>query len=149
MNAKSEADPDLDEEFLREFWMEDADVIEWAFREFRRSCKFMPAISEIRERIDGLKRKQLKKEERDAQRDEKKQTEAARAAGELVPIAELRQRLAEVVGRCRMPAPVQPRFNPVLLPRPVLPAVQFTAEEIKARKEGERAEIERYKKHDD
>ena len=57
---------------------------------------------------------------------------------EVIDVVDLKQKLAQTAAACKMP-PTPARVRPQEI-RPTIPAVQFTAEQIAARKDIERAE---------
>jgi len=105
---------------------------------------FFPAISDIRALCEHWVRRQREIQEEQEQRERREQVETARSRGELVDFADIRKRLADVAANTAMPvAPVR-RFNPLITTREIPPAIPMTAEEIKARREKELEEINRY-----
>lgn len=152
LNSKSEPEARLVEEISREFANERPDVIQWAFREHRRQCKFFPSIFEISELV-ACRRRQLREAaqiERD--REERAETEKARADGKLVDVAEIRRVLLEFVKRFPDTSPGMVRHQASQeaekrLETPPI-ALRVTPEQIAERRHAERAEIAKYADED-
>jgi hypothetical protein len=145
LNAKAEFPSDLASEFDREFGKEPAEAIEWAFREWRRDCPFLPAISDIRFRVglwhDEHRREQIRVE----QKREKAEIEVARERGEIVSYPEIVKQLDQVVKR--MPDAARSDQRTVTVARREMPpALPLTREEIEKRRPAERAEAERVRR---
>ncbi len=81
-NAKTELDPHLNREFLREFAKQNPEALAWAFHEWRASSRFQPAISEIWLLLDRYQEKRRIEVETEAYEADKKETARRLVAGE-------------------------------------------------------------------
>lgn len=92
LNSKSEPESELTAEFSRRFAGERPDVIQWAFRQWRETSEFFPAISEIvtlvrRRKIEIIERLETKR-----QREEAIEREEARAANRASALPKIQSR---------------------------------------------------------
>lgn len=142
-------EPEIHNEFTREFWSADPEALEYAFRTFRGKCSFVPTIAEIRALVGEWEFNQREARKEQARQAEKAATEEGRKQGKVPELREVLAQLGELAGKMKIPeherklqesrAQTPSRFSiPTIAPR-------MTAEQIAARREKERAEIERYK----
>lgn len=148
LNSKSESDAGLAQEFLRSFWAERPEAIEWAFRTWRGSSPFFPAISEIRALVERWHRERHEAAEAERRRAEKDALEQARKEGKLVEFTEVVKHLQQIAHSLPEPEHLkrEREFNR-RMQRAVSATgmLQLTDEEIRARRERECAEIRRYR----
>ena len=104
-NAKVELTPELSKEWLRVLSVHPAESIETAFRRWREGSRFFPAISEILELIQDWHRVRREEREEEEHRQEKLRTEQARARGELIEFADIRDLCRKVAARVGGPVP--------------------------------------------
>ena len=97
LNSKSESDAQLAQEFLRCFWAEPPEAVEWAFRAWRDESPYFPAILDIRKLIASWHRQQREQADATARRQEKAQIEELRERGELVEFADIVKRMRETL----------------------------------------------------
>jgi hypothetical protein len=102
VNAKTEVDPHLSREFLREFASQSPEAISWAFHEWRASSKFQPAISDVWQLLDRYREKRridMETEKRQEQkRADREERERRLAAGDReYSYADIREMLFNVV----------------------------------------------------
>jgi hypothetical protein len=146
LNAKAEPESELVLEFDREFAREDPEILQSAFRSHRRESKFFPTVSEIGDLIRAEKRYRREAAEAKQQRQERIQLEQARAAGNLVDFVDVRKLVADTIKRMPDPPALakwhREKERQVTVE---IPAVRLTPDQIAARRDVERAEIERYK----
>lgn len=109
LNAKTEPDELLEDEFMRMFCVEPAEAVEFAFRERRERSPFFPAISDIVDLIGIWKRRKREADDEERRRAEQAETEHRRAKGECVDVAEVRQLFVEATAKAVMDGPRQPR----------------------------------------
>jgi hypothetical protein len=152
-DSKSEPDARINAEFLRVFGGEKEEVIQWAFREHRRRSKFFPAISEIHELVMQRRREEWEAAELERRRQERVESEKARAEGKCVSFAEIMEKIRSTLKRI----PDSPalakwhRLHEAPRRSHASPAVILTPEEIRASVERERndpkcqAELEHYR----
>lgn len=147
LNSKSGVETELLSEFKREFENEPPEAVEWAFRAWRRQSQFFPAISEIATLLGEWHRAEREQDEIRQQLKDKLTEQEARKAGQLVDFREIQEKLLEIVSHSRMSKherrlrDYRERHREL----PVDPPLQFTQQQIEARREFERVEIEKYK----
>jgi len=147
LNSKSESDAGLAQEFLRSFWAEPPEAVEWAFRSWRDASPFFPAISEIRALVDRWHREKREAAEAEKRRAEREAIDQARREGKLVDFADLRKELANTLAAQPEPEHTkkqrefQHRMQRAAL---AVGTLHLSEEEIRARRERERKEIRRY-----
>ena len=148
VDSKTETDERLNQEFLKKFANEDPAVIEWAFSAHRDQSKFFPAISEIRVLVDRRRRELWEASELERRAQEKTEEEKARADGRLVDNADVIEMVKATVKKFPEPPHIvnQRRAERVAeqFKEAATPAFAMTADEITARREAERVEIQRY-----
>ena len=141
LNSKTEPDSSMVAEFSREFENVLPDHIQWAFREHRRSSSFFPTIAEIWALINQRKRELVELLAENLRREERAETERARAAGELMDMADIKAKLADIVKRIPdSPAHVKQRAWIERKSDFTVPAVVMTPKEIMARVKEEQSD---------
>jgi len=143
-NAKTIPDDCLVREFFRVFEIHPPMAITFAFRAWRDSSPHFPSMSDIRILINQWHAKQRQLAHEEKQKVEEAAVREAREQGKCVDFAEIKKQLLNI---CKMPeVKTQPKVvNAIRAIRPILPTLQLTNEQIEARREMERAEIEHYK----
>jgi hypothetical protein len=141
LNSKSEPENALVAEFSREFGTTDPELLQWAFREHRNRCDFFPTIAQV----SGLLRERraflMRQEEDRVKAKQAQETEEARAAGQLVDYSEIQQQLLAIVKKfpdSPMKNNLRHVVNDIVK---VVPPLSLTGEQIEARKDAERDEI--------
>jgi hypothetical protein len=154
LNAKSVPELELVAEFSRSFAHFPPAAIQFAFRKWRESEWGFPAISQIFG-LCALWTKQQRAEREAAERAQEKRLEdEARKGGQLLDFAELRKKLADLAATKAMPEAERQRreFERGIAERMAKatapPALTLTPQEIEARREQERIEIERARMED-
>lgn len=142
-NAKIVLHQDLNEEFLRALCKYPSEAVESAFRAWRDVSPFFPAISDIRALCEVWCRRKRETDEAQRRAAERQESNVARERGELVDFADIVERLKDV---CKMPERVPAQTRTVAMREPPL-ALQLTKEQVAARRQKEREEIERYKEN--
>jgi hypothetical protein len=94
LNAKTEAASELVAEFDRVFWCQPRAAVQYAFRRWRDTSSFFPAISDIRELITAWHQVQADLKEARKRREERERIEQARKKGELIEFATIKEMLA-------------------------------------------------------
>jgi hypothetical protein len=152
-DSKSEPDARLNTEFLREFAGEEAETIQWAFRQHRRQSQFFPSIAEITALITRRRRELWEAAQVERRRQERAESEKARAEGKFVSFAEILTMIRAAVKRIP-DSPALAKWHRLHeAPRRsfTTPPVILTPEEIRASVERERndpkcqAELEHYR----
>jgi hypothetical protein len=154
LNAKVTLDDEgvLAAEFDAVFSKESPVAIQWAFRVWRDKSPYFPAISEIRALIAEWRRGERERQELESRMEEKFLLEERRKQGQVPDFTEVVKQLKAV---CDQTAEVphimrerefRQRINRIAMAAGTL---ELTPEEIAARREKERAEIERYRQHSD
>lgn len=141
LNAKSEPPSELAAEFDKKFGALPPEAIQWIFSQWRDISPFWPPISALRELLGQWRNEQ----EFLRQRAESRELREAREKGSLVEFADIVDQLKAIAKG--MPEPETSKRVKDLRQREVnvaAPAVQLTAEQIKARRAAELAEIQRY-----
>lgn len=147
LDSKSEPPSELVAEFARNFEEEQPTTIQWAFREHRLESKFFPSISEIRVLVERRRRELWEASEEERKCQERADREQARAAGKLVDVAEVREAIRETVKRFPAPPHIERHHRAQeAAERFSTPPLQLTAEQIEARRQAERTEIENYQR---
>jgi len=126
LNAKSEPETELAQEFTRVFGKEPTEAIEWAFCEWRKYSPFFPAISDIGGLLARWHREQREEAAYLERIAERKRLDQAREGGELIDFAEVRATIAQIA---RSKAPADGRIMSTPKGR-----VRVTAEEAAKRK---------------
>jgi hypothetical protein len=149
MNAKMTLDEEglLMAEFDRVFSRETPESIRWAFQVWRDRSPFFPALSEVRTLIAEWHRSRREAAEAEASRREKVAIEKARKEGKLMEFAEVVKHLQEITAAHPEPEHLKRHREFNLRMQRVAPAVgtlHMSEEEIRARREKERAELRRY-----
>jgi len=141
LNAKSEPPSELAAEFDKKFGALPQEAIQWIFSQWRDMSPFWPAISDLKE----LLRQWRNEQEFLRQRAEAREIREARETGGLVEFTDIVSQLKTIAKA--MPEPETSQRVRDMRRREVsaeTPAVQLTAEQIKARRAAELAEIQRY-----
>jgi hypothetical protein len=147
LNSKTEMEPELSEEFARVFSNEPTEALTYAFACWREVSRFIPAISDIRELLKAWHRNKAELAAISSRATEKKRLEAAREAGELADPAILISDLVHIAQMPKAPSEREQRMKLAierLRRADAPPAVQLTKEQIAARRDKEREEIDRY-----
>lgn len=97
LNSKSEPNRELTGEFLRVFWNEPPEAIEWAFRAWRNESSFFPAIADIRKLLHAWHRDEREKAEAEKRRAEREAIEQARKEGKLLDFAAIVKQMRETM----------------------------------------------------
>jgi hypothetical protein len=134
-NAKTELNSALSEEWMRKFKKQPPEAIEWAFRAWRDSSPFMPAISEIGELLGTWH--QMAREAKEAE--ERKQD---REHGEPVTWPEVLERFAEISGKTSH-EPLEETVKP--MPRAPLDVETWDPQQLRQTKQARKAELEAWK----
>jgi hypothetical protein len=148
LNSKSESDAGLAQEFLRSFWAEPPEAIEWAFRTWRGSSPFFPAISEIRALVERWHRERHEAAEAEKRRAEREAEEQARREGKLVDFVDLQKQLAEAMKSQPEPEHIRKQREFRLRMEHAATAVRaldLSEQQVRKRRQKERAEIEQYR----
>ncbi len=103
LNAKSEPETELAQEFTRVFGEEPTEAIEWAFCEWRKYSPFFPAISDIGGLLARWHREQCEEAAYWERIAERKRLEQARERGELIDFAEVRATIAQIATSKALP----------------------------------------------
>jgi hypothetical protein len=148
LNSKSEPADDLEAEILRKFHREDPEAIEWVFDAWREQSPFFPSISDIRKLLFDYRRGVREQEELKARMDEKLLLEERRQQGQVVEYGEVLKQLREIAAK----VPELPVRKPQMSSRmiglmQIAPTLNLSEDQIRARRERERAECERYRSH--
>lgn len=141
LNAKSEPPSELAAEFDRIFGALPPEVIQWIFGRWRENSPFWPPICGLNE----LLRQWRNEQELLRQRAESREIREARETGSLVEFSDIVGQLKTIAKS--MPEPQTSQRVRDLRQREVnlsVPAIQLTAEQIKARRTAELAEIAKY-----
>lgn len=145
LNAKSDPAPELVAEFDRRFSGESPAALEWAFVAWRDESRFFPAVADIRRLLNLWRRAERERLELESRLSEKFLLEERRKQG-LVPdfnqvVTELRRIAKEVKPECMEK---EQQFQTKLMRRAIsaIPTVALSEEQIRARREKERAEIQ-------
>jgi len=146
LNSKVEGDEHLNAEFFREFADESPAAIQWAFRQHRRESRFMPSISEIAELIRTAYRLERQAQEEAHQVRERREIEAARLAGQLLPWNEILRRFDIACEAHNRNLSLKPRLRGAELEQYLLPlAVEsWSPTELRIHKNEELAKLELY-----
>lgn len=145
LNAKSEPEAVLVQEFTRAFMDHPPAAIQFAFREWRRMSDYFPTVRGIQELLDMWHRNQAQ-DEADRQRaKEQAEANAARAKGELVDFAELAKTFKSLpeTPEARHIREIGERAK---MANVAAPPLRLTPEEIDQRRFREQAEIEQYRR---
>lgn len=141
-NAKAEPARELVAELERILAHEEPDAIQWVFRRHRDQSPFFPSIFELKALL-GMWRSE---QEYKRQRAEAKELQVAREQGLLVSMPEVVQQLKDIAKS--MPQAITSKHLAEIQRRAALieeaPAVNFTAEQIRARRAREQKEIAEY-----
>lgn len=149
LNAKAEPEAVLVAEFDRVFSREDPEAIQWAFRVWREESAFFPPVSEIRRLVNAYKRGQREQRELKERLEDRFLLEERRKQGQEPAPGELFEQLRSVVETAK-PEHMerQKQFAERMeMKRISLAAATLTLTEegIQARRDKERAEIQRYR----
>lgn len=154
LNAKSEPETELAAEFARLFSGEPVEAIEFAFCKWRETSQFFPAISDLRVLIKRWRTERREGEKHEVEQAEKAAIERARREGKLVSFAECMQKLREQLKSIQEPEHerrerafrlrVRSRRQQMQHAADAIPTLQLSESEIRARRQIERAEIDRY-----
>lgn len=143
----------LTAEFDRVFGREDSSAIEWSFQVWREKSPFFPAVSEILALLKEYKRGLREQMELKAALDQKFLLEEGRKQGQVPEFSEVLKELKTVADRVKPEhAERTRRFQEKLdMKRASLAAatLDLTPEQIRARRDKERAEIRRYTEIED
>jgi hypothetical protein len=121
-NAKVDLPQELSKEWLRVFSVHPAEAIEAAFRKWREMSRFFPAISEMLELIQDWHRVKREEREEAERRHEKLRTEQARARGELIEFADIRDLCRKVAAEVGSQVPgIEQMAKPMETPNAVRP----------------------------
>jgi hypothetical protein len=134
-NAKTELNSALSEEWMRKFKKHPPEAIEWAFRAWRDSSPFMPAISDIAELLGTWHQQKREAAEAEQRRQDRK-------GGEVVTWPQVLERFAEITGKTSEAA-----FEEVAkpIPRAPLDVETWDAQQLRQTKEARKAELEAWK----
>lgn len=143
----------LSSEFDAVFSREAPEAIEWAFRVWRDRSPFFPPISEIRKLVLEFKRGQRERMELEAKLSEQFLLEEGRRQGQVPDYGEVVNQLRAIVENAK-PDHLDrwKRFRERLAMKriaSVAATLDLTEEQIRERRNRERAEIERYREHSD
>lgn len=105
VNAKTEPDEHIEAEFLREFSAVPQEVLQEAFRQWRRNSKFFPAVSDIHELVGVIQRVNKAEAEEIAREEEKKLLDKARAEGNLLDFGDLKAAIIKITEAAGKDAP--------------------------------------------
>lgn len=149
LNAKSDPAPELVAEFDRKFSRESPEALAWAFDVWRDQSPFFPSIAEIRKLLMDWRRGQREQMELKTKLDEEFLLEERRRQGQVPDFPQVLQQLKAVVDA------VQPEHmerekqfrQRMLRAAQIVPTLDLTEEQIRARREKEKAEIARYREH--
>jgi hypothetical protein len=151
LNAKITLDEEglLTAEFDRVFSRESPEAIQWAFQVWREQSPFFPAVSEIRKLVLDWQRGQREQSALRAEMDQRFLLEEGRKRGEVLDFGETVKLLKEIADQAKPDSEERERrFQQRMLKAAMaMPTIQLTEEQIKARRDKERAEIARYREH--
>jgi hypothetical protein len=135
-------------EFSRALCTEEPEAIQWAFRVWRDTSPFLPAISDIRGLVKTFKKGRREQDELRARLKENVSVEEARKMGQLVEFKDIVHNLVELVKR--MPESVYEQRQRDARERasklPTSPAVELVAateDQFRKAEERERTEVSR------
>lgn len=95
-NSKTELTAGLQAEYLREFENISAEVLQTAFRQWRRQSKFWPTVSEIHETVTVIQRVRRAEAEDAARAEEKTLLAKAREDGNLLDFGDMKAAIAKI-----------------------------------------------------
>lgn len=152
LNVKSEPESELVAEFDRRFSKEPAVALAWAFEAWRDESRFFPAVADIRKLLRDWHRGQRERKELEEKLDQQFRLDQARQRGEILSYPELLKLLREDATKMAEPEHVtrmkkfRTRMSGITQ---IIPSLHLSEEQIKARREKDRAECERYREHSD
>jgi hypothetical protein len=137
-NAKVEVGEDLVREIASEFEEEPPEAIEWAFRSWRRTSPFMPAICDLLELVNEWheqERELIAERRRAAEKDAEAR---ARERGELVTWPQVLEQFAQVTGKLSEEA-----FEEIAKPMPKAPldVETWDPQQLQQTKEARKADL--------
>jgi len=138
-------------EFDRVFSREAPDAIKWAFQVWRDKSPFFPAVCEIRKLLTEFHRGQREQAELQARLDEKFLLEERRRQGQVPDFSDVLKELRAIAFDAKPEHLERQHHFEQRVQRAVIAAntLDLTEDQIKARREKERAEIARYREHSD
>jgi hypothetical protein len=118
LNAKVVPEGPLVAEFARVLEKYPPTAIESAFRRWRYSSQYFPTVSEVLDLIQAWQRAEREEREAEERKQEKLRTEQARARGELVDFADVRDLCRKVAAKVQGPVPsVEQMVKPMVGPK--------------------------------
>lgn len=151
LNSKSEPEPELAAEFGRVFAKESPTALEWSFRVWRDRSPFFPAVSDILALVKEWRRGEQERKELHDKLDQKFLLEEGRRQGQVPELAEVFQNLRAVAARSMDIEPMkrEQRYREKIASAQIAsPPVTLSQEQIVARRDKEREEIEEYEKRE-
>jgi hypothetical protein len=148
LNAKSEPEKELGKEFLRVFANEPPQAIEWAFQAWRDKSPYFPAVSDIRSLLKDWRRGERERIELESKMQEKFLLEERSRQGQLVDFAEVVNQMQTIANLETEPTKRERTFRDRMAMQKIGVAaatMNLTDEQIRARREKDRAEIDRYR----
>jgi len=152
LNAKSEPEESLTDEFYRIFARETPEALQWAFQAWREQSPFFPAISDIRALLKDWHRGVRERLELERAMEEKFLLEERRRQGQLIDYRDVLQKLKEVCQLDSEPMKREKAYQDRLGMKHISLAgagLHMTEEQIEARRKKEAEEIRHYRKLED
>jgi hypothetical protein len=147
-NANMSLSEERAAEFTRVFSGEAVEALSFAFRSWRSSSQYFPAISQIGSLIEKWHREKREAAEAEKRRAEREAIEQARKDGKLIDFGDVMKQMNQIVQAAPEPDHMkrQREFNH-RMQRAALAVgtLRLSEEEIRSRREKERAEIEHYR----
>lgn len=98
-------DPQVVEEWTREFENDSPEAVRWSFRQWRSENEMRPTPAGIRKLVREWRKQQLDQQERERKQQESQANEARRANGELVGWPEVMEQFRQVLQSVAMQKP--------------------------------------------